>query len=101
MKIFNIDEFSKRIVYLLMINSVIWVYLSYLLAFLGREQIAENLSEKIVIQIIGVTLIYCVKSLFENLSKHNNWPDKPDYSNNINDTNNINVFDDNDNTPSI
>ncbi len=98
MKIFNIDEFSKRIVYLLMINSVIWVYLSYLLAFLGREQIAENLSEKIVIQIIGVTLIYCVKSLFENLSKHNTWPDKPDYSNNIND---INTLDDNDNIPSI
>lgn len=95
MKIFNIDEFSKRIVYLLMINSVIWVYLSYLLAFLGREQIAENLSEKIVIQIIGVTLIYCVKSLFENLSKHNTWPDKPDYSNNIN------ILDDNDNIPNI
>ena len=95
MKIFNIDEFSKRIVYLLMINSAIWVYLSYLLAFLGREQIAENLSEKIVIQIIGVTLIYCVKSLFENLSKHNSWPDKPDYSNNIN------ILDDNDNIPNI
>jgi len=95
MKIFNIDEFSKRIVYLLMINSVIWVYLSYVLAFLGREQIAENLSEKIVIQIIGVTLIYCVKSLFENLSKHNTWPDKPDYSNNIN------ILDDNDNIPNI
>lgn len=96
MKIFNIDEFSKKLVWLFAINSVVWVYLSYLLAFLGKEQIAENLSEKIVIQIIGVTLIYCVKSLFENLSKHNNWPDKPDSINNIND---INVFDDN--TPSI
>lgn len=96
MKIFNIDEFSKKLVWLFAINSVVWVYLSYLLAFLGKEQIAENLSEKIVIQIIGVTLIYCVKSLFENLSKHNSWPDKPDSINNIND---INVFDDN--TPSI
>ncbi|MFA7157122.1 MAG: hypothetical protein WC123_05465 [Bacilli bacterium] len=76
MKIFNIDEFSKKLVWLFAINSVVWVYLSYLLAFLGKEQIAENLSEKIVIQIIGVTLIYCVKSLFENLSKHNSWPDK-------------------------
>jgi ABC-type transport system involved in cytochrome bd biosynthesis fused ATPase/permease subunit len=99
MKIFNIDEFSKKLVWLFAINSVVWVYLSYLLAFLGKEQIAENLSEKIVIQIIGVTLIYCVKSLFENLSKHNSWPDKFDYSNNINEANDINVLDDN--IPSI
>jgi len=95
MKIFNIDEFSKKIVWLFAINSVIWVYFSYILALLGKEQIAESLSEKVVIQIIGVTLIYCVKSLFENLSKHNNWPDKPianeyEYKN-----------DDEDNTPTI
>lgn len=86
MKLFNIDEFSKKLVWLFALNSVIWVYLSYMLAFLGKEQIAENLSEKVIIQIIGVTLIYCLKSLFENLSKHNNWPDKP--TNNKNDENN-------------
>ena len=95
MKIFNIDEFSKKLVWLFALNSVIWVYLSYILAFLGKEQIAENLSEKVIIQIIGVTLIYCLKSLFENLSKHNTWPDKPDYSNNIN------ILDDNGNIPNI
>ena len=26
--------------------------------------------------VIGVVLVYCVKSLFENLSKHNKWPDR-------------------------
>ncbi len=70
------QEFSKKVVWLLMINSVIWIYLSYGLAFLNRPQIAETLSTTIVAEVIAVTLIYCLKSLFENLSKHNNWPDK-------------------------
>lgn len=28
-------------------------------------------------EIVAVVLAYALKSLFENLSKHNNWPDKP------------------------
>ena len=85
-KIFNIDEFSKQLIWLFAINSVIWIYLSYALAFLGKEQIAETLSTTIVAEIIGITLVYCAKSLFENISKHNNWPDKGNCENN-----NINV----------
>ena len=46
------------------------------LAYLGREQIAEQLSGKAVTEIIAVILAYAIKSLVENLSKNNNWPDK-------------------------
>ena len=46
------------------------------LAYLGREQIAEQLSGKAVTEIIAVILAYAIKSLVENLSKHNNWPDR-------------------------
>ena len=53
-----------------------WVWCSYLLAYLGREQIAEQLSGKAVTEIIAVILAYAIKSLVENLSKHNNWPDR-------------------------
>jgi hypothetical protein len=81
MKIFNIDEFSKKIVWLLLINSIIWIYLSYALAFLGKEQIAENLSTTVVIQILGVMIVYSLKALFENISKNNSWPDKPNCEN--------------------
>jgi hypothetical protein len=49
---------------------------SYLLAYLGREQIAEQLSGKAVTEIIAVILAYAIKSILENLSKHNNWPDR-------------------------
>lgn len=36
----------------------------FLLALLGREQIAETLGGIIVTQIIAVFLVYCVKSYF-------------------------------------
>lgn len=47
-----------------------------ILALLGREQIAEALSQVALKEIIGVVLIYGLKALFENLSKNNSWPDK-------------------------
>ncbi len=37
----------------------------FVLALLGREQIAETLGGLIVTEIIGVFLVYCAKSFFE------------------------------------
>ncbi len=68
--------FSKFIVTLLLINGIIWTYLSYYLAYLGRDQIAETLSTTVLVEILGVVVVYSAKALFENLSKNNNWPDK-------------------------
>lgn len=45
--------------------AVIDLQLSYLLAFLGREQIAEELSSRIVAEIVGVMLGYFCKAYFE------------------------------------
>lgn len=69
-------ETSKRIVWVCLFNGFAWVWCSYVLAYLGREQIAETLSQVAITEIIGVVLVYCLKSLFENLSKNNSWPDK-------------------------
>lgn len=69
-------ETTKLVVWACLINGFAWVWCSYLLAYLGREQIAESLSQVAITEIIGVVLVYCLKSLFENMSKHNNWPDK-------------------------
>lgn len=66
---------TKRIVWACLINGICWVWCSYGLAYLGRTAIAESLSKAAITEIIGVVMVYCVKSLFENLSKHNNWPD--------------------------
>lgn len=56
---------TKRVVWFCLINGVGWVWCSYLLAYLGRSEIAESLSKVAVTEIIGVVLVYCLKSLFE------------------------------------
>lgn len=76
-------EFSKFIVMVLLVNSLIWIYMSYYLAYIGRVEIAETLSKTVVIEILGVMLVYAAKSLFENLSKNNRWPDKPERNDDI------------------
>jgi len=68
------DHESRRLA--VPVHGCAWVWCSYLLAYLGREQIAEQLSGKAVTEIIAVILAYAIKSLVENLSKHNNWPDR-------------------------
>lgn len=69
-------ETMKGIVWLCLCNGCAWVWCSYLLAYLGRAEIAESLSQVALTEIIGVVLAYALKSLVENLSKNNQWPDK-------------------------
>lgn len=69
---------TKIIVWVCLLNGFAWVWCSYILAWLGKEQIAESLSQVAVTEIIGVVLVYCLKAAIENLSKNNNWPDKSD-----------------------
>lgn len=53
-----------------MMNRIITVALidmqfPFVLALLGREQIAETMGGLIVTEIVGVFLVYCAKSFFE------------------------------------
>ncbi|ADY54730.1 hypothetical protein Sgly_0364 [Syntrophobotulus glycolicus DSM 8271] len=68
------QSYTHRIVTILIFNSVAWVWCSYYLAYIGKEEIAESLSEKVVINLIAVFLGYAVKALFENISKNTDWP---------------------------
>lgn len=67
----------KKIVFFALLNGFAWVWCSYILAFLGHDSIAESLSQVALVEIIGVVVTYAAKSVLENLSKNNNWPDKP------------------------
>lgn len=69
-------ETMKKVVWACLVNGFMWVWCSYILAYLDRPQIAESLSQVAVTEIIGVLLVYGLKSGIENLSKNNNWPDK-------------------------
>lgn len=68
---------TKVIVWFCLLNGIAWVWCSYILAWMGKEQIAESLSQVALTEIIAVVLVYAAKSVFENLSKNNSWPDKP------------------------
>ena len=61
----NKRTFTKIAVKWILITSMVAIILSYVLAFMGREQIAETLSIEIVKVILGTILIYCLKSYFE------------------------------------
>lgn len=68
---------SVKVVWFILLNACGWIWCSYLLAYLGRTQIAEDLSKVALTTIVVVILGYYGKALTENLSKHNAWPDKP------------------------
>ena len=60
-----LETFTKKAVAIILAVSLIDLQLSYLLAFIGKEQIAESLSSTIAETIIGVMLGYFMKALFE------------------------------------
>lgn len=57
--------FSKQAVKWILIVSMVDLQLSYFLAFLGRDQIAETLSTVVVTSVIAVMLGYFMKSFRE------------------------------------
>ena len=61
----SFKTFTKTWVSRLMYIAVFDIQLSYVLAFIGREQIAETLSVTVVTEIIGVMAVYFLKSFLE------------------------------------
>lgn len=61
----SFSTFTQKWVSQLMYVAMFDIQLSYLLAFLGKEQIAETLSITVVTEIIGVMAVYFVKSFLE------------------------------------
>ncbi len=82
----RIDSFTKLIVAVLVINACAWVWCSYILAYLGRYEIAESLSQTAVTAILGTFISYAVKSAVENVNKNgiNLCPAKKPGRNNMN-----------------
>lgn len=55
-----------------MIVALFDIQIPFVLAFLGRDQIAETLGGLIVTEVIGVFLVYCLKSFFETREEERN-----------------------------
>lgn len=59
------NTYTKKMMTRIIIVALIDMQFPFLLALLGKEQIAETMGGLIVTEIIGVFLVYCVKSFFE------------------------------------
>lgn len=71
-------NYTKLIISVCLLNGFAWVWCSYYLAYAGRTEIAQELSIVALTEIIASIFTYCAKSVLENLSKNNNWPDRKD-----------------------
>ncbi|MCM1294985.1 MAG: hypothetical protein NC311_05540 [Muribaculaceae bacterium] len=62
---------SKQLVWLFSINGIAWIWCSYILAFMGKTQIAESLSSNVCTIIIGNMGTYLVTKTVENVFQYN------------------------------
>ena len=60
-----LTTYTKKAVTLILVVALVDLQLTYVLAFMGREYIAEELSSTIAETIVGVMVGYFLKALFE------------------------------------
>lgn len=61
----NRKTYTKKMMSRIITVALIDMQFPFVLAFLGKANIAETLGGLIVTEIIGVFLVYCAKSFFE------------------------------------
>lgn len=57
--------YTKKMMTRIITVALIDMQFPFLLAFLGRQEIAETMGGLLITEIIGVFLVYCAKSFFE------------------------------------
>lgn len=65
-------QYTKKAMTCILIVALFDLQIPYVLSFIGRENTLEDLSKTVVIEIIGVFLVYCVKSFFETKEEKKN-----------------------------
>lgn len=61
----SFKTYTKKKMDLIINVALIDMQFPFVLAFMGRENIAETMGQLIVVEIIGVFFVYCLKSFFE------------------------------------
>lgn len=64
--------FSKKLVIAVITVALIDIQLPFVLAFMGRDEIAQTLAVAIVTEIIGVVVTYSTKAFLENKEEEKN-----------------------------
>ena len=65
-------QFSKKWLTIIMVCSIFWITFSYILAFMDKAEIAQELSDGIVKVVIAALLGYFLKSFFETREEEKN-----------------------------
>lgn len=71
-----VDSFMKILVVIVVTHGLICISLSYVLAFLGFQEVVESLSSTMVTEVIAPVTIYGITKTIENVSKYNDWVDR-------------------------
>ena len=66
------NTFTKKMVKIIIAVALIDMQLPFILAFMDKMNIAEELGKLIVTEIIGVVLVYCLKAFFETREEEKN-----------------------------
>lgn len=67
-----INSTTKVVIWWVLIFGTIWVTWSYVLATMGKEQIAETLASEVLRVLFGSIIVYVVTAAISNIFKNNN-----------------------------
>ena len=70
-KSIRVDTFTKALVAFITLVSLLDLQLSYVLAFMNKMTIAEDLSKHICTTILGVAFIYMIRAYFDTKAEKN------------------------------
>lgn len=62
--------FTKKWVRIILINCVIWIYISYVLSALGKDPV-EKVTYGVIAVLLGTFIPYMLKAFFETYSEEN------------------------------
>lgn len=69
-------SYTKNLVAIIIFICLLDLQLTYVLAFLGKTFIAEELSKQLCITILGVAFTYMLRAYFDSKAEHNNLDNK-------------------------
>ena len=76
----NLMSTTKQLVWLFSINGILWIWCSYVLAFMDKVQIAESLSSNVCTVVLGKLGMYLITKTVENVFRYNNFGGKSLYT---------------------
>ena len=62
---------TQKLIWVLTINGILWIWCSYILAWFDKIQIAESLSSNVCNVIIGQTIAFLVTNSIQNIFRYN------------------------------